>query len=520
MHGSVFLLVVGLSFCPGESGGIPLESPYLSGPSEALVKKAVEFRCEIPNPRNQSILLRLFKRGEREDLFGEYTLLAGEEVAVIPKSIKRVHEGFLVCVASLQNNTQQINSSVSNVHFLKVIEPVTEAKIVPSGSLEFYEGERAYLRCELRTGNHVDFRWLKDGRLIPPSPVHSFEDDRFIISRTSSGDSGSYVCVATNSFNNTSFFTTNSSTVFITVKDLVSNPEISYKVQKEPAENDSLSNYSALVTCQSARGALPVVMQLFNGSQVIGNGTGGRSATFRLPLVLDRPSGSLRCRGDNGGGEAYSPWMPLEVVRVGGPVTVRVEYDVAEDFSVVGLRLFCSVGRGSHPRFRWFLNRTALPGRGSFHHVFQGPDRSILLLSVGGGAPGTYHCQVADSFDNSTVLQSPGRYLDKEVLNRLPDFVVAVVFGCFTALVLLVSFCCLLGVVTRRGPYEEKPELILEMDNVLDILDWADYSEDPDVTKAAAEDGFDQASGASVDEWPLIELEKRTLEDETPPEEV
>lgn len=33
------------------------------------------------------------------------------------------------------------------------------------------------------------------------------------------------------------------------------------------------------------------------------------------------------------------------------------------------------------------------------------------------------------------------------VLNRLPVLVVAVVFGCFTFLVVLVSICCLAGVI-------------------------------------------------------------------------
>lgn len=36
------------------------------------------------------------------------------------------------------------------------------------------------------------------------------------------------------------------------------------------------------------------------------------------------------------------------------------------------------------------------------------------------------------------------------VLNRIPDFVVAIVFGCFTLLILVVSACCWIGVVLSK----------------------------------------------------------------------
>jgi len=92
------------------------------------------------------------------------------------------------------------------------------------------------------------------------------------------------------------------------------------------------------------------------------------------------------------------------------------EHDMAANFAVIGLRLFCKAAKGSHPRIQWYLNKTSLHGRGSFYNVFeeQLPEQSILLLSVGNSSAGTYHCEVSDSFDNTSVIRSLGRYLDKE----------------------------------------------------------------------------------------------------------
>ena len=94
---------------------------------------------------------------------------------------------------------------------------------------------------------------------------------------------------------------------------------------------------------------------------------------------------------------------------------MRNDYDVGENFAVVGLTFYCSAAHGTFPRYRWFLNGSILEGMGSFYWVVhQPPERSILLLSVGGWSAGTYHCDVADSFDNTTVIRSAGRYVDKE----------------------------------------------------------------------------------------------------------
>lgn len=105
-----------------------------------------------------------------------------------------------------------------------------------------------------------------------------------------------------------------------------------------------------------------------------------------------------------------SPTVP-----VGRPVTMHYDYDVGENYAVIGLRLYCKSANGSLPRYQWFLNKTLLHDRGSFYHVVnQPPEQSILLLSVGRSSAGTYHCQVSDSFDSTTAISSKRRYLDKE----------------------------------------------------------------------------------------------------------
>ncbi|KAK1885745.1 Transmembrane channel-like protein 7 [Dissostichus eleginoides] len=479
----------GLFCCSKESSQSILGRPELMGPSVALVKSIADFHCKLEiYPKNVTILLQLHNSNN--------------------------HEGNLECVAKAQNNSD-IEPTVSYTQYLKVLEPVKEAEIVVHSGPKFFEGKTLELYCKPSAGNHVSYTWLLNGLLVSPSRLRYVVDDHLLIYRTTSEDSGSYMCIATNHFNETDVFSSNSSEVVITVKDLVSIPDISFTVLKEDSHN-----YSAVVACQTAKGSPPVTFSLYNRTELVANTTvDDRNATFKLPLVLDRPMGWLQCQANNGDRIEYSQWIPLEVVPVGGPVTMHYDYDIGENYVVTDLRFYCKAVKGSFPRYQWFLNKTLLHGRGSFYYVVnQHPGESILLLSVGRSSAGMYHCEVSDSFDNATTISSKRLYMDKEVLNRLSVLVVAVVFGCFTALVVLVSICCCIGVIYRRRQYGEKTPLSFEMEGMMtayeDELDLSEYNEDTDVLNTASGAEFDQASEASVDEWPQIEKEKKTLEDE------
>ncbi|KAM9315130.1 platelet endothelial cell adhesion molecule isoform 2-T2 [Pholidichthys leucotaenia] len=505
------LLLFILGFClRSECNDFILGQPRLYGPSEALVNEVQYFQCEVPNHSMiDAILLKIVK--EDGKMLGEMTSLKGE-VANIPLYIKPLYEGYLKCVASAQNNSE-INATVSYRHYLKVIVPVKDAAIIYSGPDEFFEGKTLELRCQLGAGNHVSYKWLHNGQTISQSPFHHMADDRLRIYRTTSKDSGFYMCQARNIFNKTVYIS-NSSEVIITVKDLVSSPDISFIILKEDS-----GNYSALVTCQSNRGTTPITFSLYNRAQLVTNATSKeRHTAFKVPVVMEQHLGWLQCQAENGDETTYSQWLPLHVVPVGGPVEMSYDYDIGENYAVVGLRFYCKAAKGTHPQYQWFLNETLLQARGSFFYVDdQPPVQSVLLLSVGRSSAGMYHCKVSDNFDNTTAISSQRRYMDKEVVNRLPVLVVAIVFGCFTMLILLVFSCCLIGVLFRRKEYGKVSLLTLVKErNVAayeDEMDLFAYSEDTDVMKTARGDEFDQASEASVDEWPQIQG-KKTLEEE------
>ncbi|XP_029310269.1 hemicentin-2 isoform X2 [Cottoperca gobio] len=453
MSASLFVVILGLYYCSKESYQSTLGRPELIGPTEALVKRVVDFYCELKiSPENVAILLQLFKVDKSPKLLGEYTSL-DREVAVFPMVIKPSHEGNLTCVAKAQNNSN-IEPTVSDTQYLKVVEPVKGAKIVvPSGQVEFFEGKTLELRCKPTVGNHVSYSWMLNGQLVSQSRLLYVADDYLLIKRTTSQDSGSYMCVATNEFNKTDVFTANSSEVVITVKDLVSIPDISFTVLKEDSHN-----YSAMVACQTTKGTPPVTFSLYNRRGSVDNVTvDKRDVTFKVPMVLGRHLGWLQCQANNGDGIEYSQWISLEVVPVGGPVTMRYDYDIGENYAVISLRFYCKAAKGSLPRYQWFLNKTLLHDRGSFYYVVnQPPEESVLILSVGRSSTGSYHCEVSDSFDNTTAISSKMLYLDKEELNRLRSLVVVVVFGCFTFLVLLVSICLCIGAKSSQRQLGEK----------------------------------------------------------------
>ncbi|KAL6110455.1 uncharacterized protein ACO6RY_19531 [Pungitius sinensis] len=512
MFASLFVVMLGLCFCSKGNSQSTLGRPRLISPSEALVNSFVDFHCDIElSPANETVLFQLFKKDNRDRLLGEYTSLNGE-VAVIPQVIKQFHEGYLECVAKVQNNSN-IEPTISYTHYLKVIEPVSGARIILRSSQDFFEGETLKLSCEHTAGNHVSYKWLLNGQLVSPSPLHNVADKNLFISRTTLKDSGSYMCVATNHFNTTNIFTANSSEYQITFKERVSIPDISFTVLKEDSQT-----FSAKVTCRSTKGTPPVTFSVYNTTELVANVTvNERNATFKVPLVLGRDLGWLHCQASNGDQIEHSQRIPLKVVPVGGPVRMSYDYDV-ENYAVIGVRFYCRSANGSLPQYRWFLNKTLLRDRGSFYLVVnQSPEQSILLLSVGRSSAGTYHCDVSDSFDSNSSISSNELYLDKKLLNRLPVLVVAVVFGSFTCLIVLVSICCLVGTIFKRRQFGGNSLLCLEMKGLADAyedeLDPSEYNDDADFVKAAGGVELDQASGASSDEWPPIE-EEEPLEDE------
>uniref|UniRef100_A0A8K9Y0V3 Si:dkey-93h22.7 n=1 Tax=Oncorhynchus mykiss TaxID=8022 RepID=A0A8K9Y0V3_ONCMY len=342
---------------------------------------------------------------DRSKALGFYSALSGE-MANFPLYITASYEGYMVCVASVQNNTV-IQPTVSQRHHLRVVEVV-----VQSGSVEFYEGKPLSLRCNIAKGNHVSYQWLVDGNPLPLSPLHNQTQEQLFIYRYCI-DSGEYTCVATNQLNITKVYSSRSTAKVIKVKELVSEPDLLFLVLKERG-----GTYFALVTCQSLNGTPPITFSLYSRSEFISTETvDERFATFSIPVVLDLHMGFLQCQAQNGDRVVYGQWTAMHVVSVGGAVTMHYDTDVGENFSIVGLRFYCSVERGTFPQYRWFLNGTVLEGRGEFYWVENQPEQSILLLSVGRSSAGTYHCEVSDSFDGTTVISSEARYIDKEDTN-------------------------------------------------------------------------------------------------------
>lgn len=205
---------------PGASvpGASVLGRPLLYGPSTALEKTVEEFQCEVLRyPKEESILYQLFREGDRSKALGFYSALSGE-MANFPLYITASYEGYMVCVASVQNNTV-IQPTVSQRHHLRVVDPVNGAEVVvQSGSVEFYEGKPLSLRCNIAKGTHVSYQWLVDGKPLPLSPSHNQTQEQLFIYRMVPQDSGEYTCVATNQLNITKVYSSRSTAKVIKVK--------------------------------------------------------------------------------------------------------------------------------------------------------------------------------------------------------------------------------------------------------------------------------------------------------------
>ncbi|XP_031430773.1 Fc receptor-like protein 5 isoform X3 [Clupea harengus] len=462
-------LAVSCCICQ-DSNAFRLRNPILRGPATALRKSIVDFHCMVERDRDddRNLFYELYKVNDTQSKGMFSTLDNDQPEAKFPVWIKPTHEGYYYCKASVQNRSE-VMPTYSSHHYLAVIEPVEGAHVRSDPSPhELFEGTTLRLSCSITKGSHVSYTWFFNGRPV----VDGIAQNTMSVHNTTITDSGDYVCFASNAVENTSIYTSNSSTS-ITIKEIPREVKVSFTVVKERD-----GHYWAQVVCRSVGGTPPITFALFNNSEGIDEqNTEHLNATFLVPIDLDQHMGELMCQASNGKTPQHSSPMRLEAVRVGGALVMTYERIMDDNFQVIRLQFHCQVERGTLPLYRWFLNNVPLTMRGPSHWVWS-QDNSTLLVDL-----------------NPTS-------------NRLPVMVVAVVFGCFFFLVTVLTGCCFYGIYK----WKHNPDKLsrqngrsTEMDDMKATCISEGNKDCGENTSVAKEVGADDLEGEYVDEWPEIE---------------
>ncbi|XP_066560620.1 Fc receptor-like protein 3 isoform X3 [Amia ocellicauda] len=431
LHGFALLIFITGLNCDIVNSASVLQKPTLTGPDAALLGINTYFQCVAP--AIPETIVYVLWRGNREEQVGIQKSV-NNEPARFTLPVTRRSNGNYSCEAKVEDSNT-IRPQLSNsIQFKVIVPPVgtyiaTDAK---NDALVLFEGDQLTLHCEVVNGTHLSYDWFFNMQPV----LHKFIRNRLLIDHVKTNQSGDYYCVARNQVNETNKYNTASNTVTVTIKVRVSKPDISYTVTKENLI------YQAHILCKSVRGTPPVTFILVKFNRSLQNkSTEALNSTFTVQIALNQHMGDFHCRADNGAkSEVFSEPLMMEVVPVGGPVTLQTEHFLHESFRVLGIILTCSVERGSFPRYFWFLNESQLEEKGDFHSTME-KGRTLVLSHINPQNTGSYHCEARDSFDDTHRIRSQPQVV------KMKEFffteVIALVFCCYFLLLLLLAACCI-----------------------------------------------------------------------------
>ncbi|XP_066560628.1 inactive tyrosine-protein kinase 7 isoform X2 [Amia ocellicauda] len=208
-------------------------------------------------------------------------------------------------------------------------------------------------------------------------------------------------------------------------------------------ENEKLT-----LRCNVVKGTHLSYEWFFN-SQPIVNSTAHRFINNMMIIeqVNSHQSGSYFCLAKNhmnGTLQFSNSSLPIQVtvrVPVQGQITLESQKIHNEHWIIERIILNCSVERGSHPRYSWYLNGSQLQEQG----------RCLVLSSIHPKNTGFYHCEVSDSFNDTNTIKASPYFIDMKEFNYISIEVIALVFVCYLFLTLLLTGCCIWGFLYRRS---------------------------------------------------------------------
>ncbi|KAL1005511.1 hypothetical protein UPYG_G00060030, partial [Umbra pygmaea] len=454
---SLFSILVVASLVPTMGGPSP-PSLALIGPDKAYLNSKDVFQCKssgLPAPTTYELL----KDG---NLVATSNILEEDQSTAFTLKISPTSEGSYQCRVATEESIY-----LSGTLHLQVVIPVSGTTVTSDPDPPtLYEGSRLTLRCVVNKGSHLSYTWFFNRQEVTSSSASPLTplllqlvENTLVVETVTAMHAGNYYCMAGTRMETISRFSS-STEVTVKVKVFLSEPQISFTIAK-----DGLG-YHGNVTCMSSRGTPPVTFHLTLDEKEVASAVAKESlvAWFPVAMVPGNFMGMARCRVDSDAQQVTSQPLALEVVPVGGSVTVDIEYLYKMDSKMSAARLQCHLSFGSFPAFSWSLNNSLLPhlSDAASSHALANGGRTLVLTEITQENSGYYLCRARDSYDNASAWVESEPVLVQIIDVTMPTIeVIAIVFCCFVMVTLVGGVACIIWMLNSRREYvggREQPE--------------------------------------------------------------
>ncbi|XP_029950403.1 Fc receptor-like protein 5 isoform X2 [Salarias fasciatus] len=407
--------------------------PVLTGPDKAYLGSRAVYRCTAPG---SSPPVRYELVSSDGALMASSVDPQGDQPATLGMKVSEASAGAYHCRATAGGNTGVSNSITLSVVIPPLQTTVTSEPFPPV----LYEGSRLVLSCGVDRGSHLSYTWFFNRTEVDGDieDVFNVTGNKLVVEEVTPEHAGSYYCIASTSVQDIQRFSS-SSDIQVTVKVYVSKPEISFSVFREG------KSYRANVTCWSSRGSPPANFSLLLDEAEVYSVRATQSLVgwFVVEVVPGLDMGLAHCQVKTELQELKSEPVTLEVVPVGGDVSVNVEYLYTSASRLAAALLTCKVSRGTFPLVSWLLDDSVLPSLP--HSALINEGQTLILTQLGPEESGSYRCRARDSYDSSGPwVESEAQLVQVTEARMTTTEKISISFCCFLLLVLVVCSVCVL----------------------------------------------------------------------------
>ncbi|MGH0119435.1 UNVERIFIED_CONTAM: hypothetical protein FKN15_024178 [Acipenser sinensis] len=321
--------------------------------------------------------------------------------------------------------------------------------------LEVSVNEEMVFTCSVEEGTFPVYKWMFNGHHLQANPdSYSLNQQGNILTIPSATlvHNGTYVCSVCDAFDKTHC-----------IKSAALQAEVKARVrgvslESRPHPLEVSVNEEMVFTCSVEEGTFPVYKWMFNGHHLQANpdsySLNQQGNILTIPSATLVHNGTYVCSVC----DAFDKTHCIKSAALQAEVKARVRGVSLEsrphplEVSVNEEMVFtCSVEEGTFPVYKWMFNG---------HHLQANPDSYSLnqqgnILTIPSATlvhNGTYVCSVCDAFDKTHCIKSAA--LQAEVKEAVPVSIedIAVAFGCFLLLVIVLSVCCVVAFKYKAVP--------------------------------------------------------------------